>query len=515
MLKHKEPFLLILCILIGFSLRFYMFDQKSLWCDEIYTLNDSRYRIHEQLAFYQKNPNYPQAPLFFVLTHLFYPFSFPERELRILPLLFGTLSIPLFYFLARLFSPRIAIPCTFCLSFMTYHISLSQDARSYTMVLFFALGGLLFFMKHLLTRQKVYLIPASLFYSLLFYMSYSSVFFICFSQLLWFYRTDQKISPPSFGSVLLFNGLVLLFCSPWLLLLGLAFKGRTPFQWISGPFDQDLLSLWSIIYGVLHDWGTSVPLAGASFAIILLSFFFDHQRRNKLILVAILFLPIFALYALCKTTGLSHVVASRYFVGQLPLFFVLLFLSTKDIELKKVIPLKKIDVTMLFLLAFLGTNLMILPLYYCSEKQDFRGLVTFLKNHLQEGDKIYDADARLVGILYYFQVPTDGRFYRLNYYDFSKGKEEFRKTFLYKNKVFNIYYSRDCCEQYFDGTSRLWIIAGPESTEKVKHDTPATWMGYFDGSFFQGSQFPTDASMNLFLWDPKLSNEKSIDMSIE
>jgi hypothetical protein len=161
-----------------------------------------------------------------------------------------------------------------------------------------------------------------------------------------------------------------------------------------------------------------------------------------------------------------------------------------------------------FLLAFIVANLFILPLYYRSEKQDFRGLATYLKHHLQKGDNIFDADARLIGMLHYFQVPTDGRFYQLNDYDYSKGKERFRKTFIYKGSIVNIYYSRACCEQYLDGRNRLWIIAGPESAERVKADTPAALVGYFDGSFFQGNEFPTDASMYLFLWDPKSLEDK-------
>ena len=40
--NQKEISLLILCVLIGFALRFYTLDQKSLWIDEIHTLNDSR-----------------------------------------------------------------------------------------------------------------------------------------------------------------------------------------------------------------------------------------------------------------------------------------------------------------------------------------------------------------------------------------------------------------------------------------------------------------------------------------
>ncbi len=73
--------------------------------DEVYTFNDSRYDLKEQLKFYKENPTYLHPPLFFILTHQFYPFTKPERDLRIIPLIFGILSIPMIYLLARQFSP--------------------------------------------------------------------------------------------------------------------------------------------------------------------------------------------------------------------------------------------------------------------------------------------------------------------------------------------------------------------------------------------------------------------------
>ena len=164
--RKKEIFILLLCLLIGFVLRFYTFDQKSLWVDEIHTFNDSRFGFKEQLNFYKENPSYLHPPLFFILTHLFYPFSKPERDLRIIPLIFGTLSIPLIYFLARLFSPSIALPCTLSLTFMVYHISLSQEGRSYSLLMFLGMAGLYFFMKHLQTSKKRYLIPAAFFFAI-------------------------------------------------------------------------------------------------------------------------------------------------------------------------------------------------------------------------------------------------------------------------------------------------------------------------------------------------------------
>ena len=104
--KRKEILVVIFCLFIGFALRFYTFDRKSLWIDEIHTFNDSRDDLRGQLNFYKENPSYLHPPLFFILTHQFYPFTKPERDLRIIPLIFGTLSIPMIYLLAGSFSPR-------------------------------------------------------------------------------------------------------------------------------------------------------------------------------------------------------------------------------------------------------------------------------------------------------------------------------------------------------------------------------------------------------------------------
>src|SRR5574341_25739 len=180
---QKEILTLLLCLILGFALRFYTFDQKSLWLDEVHTFDDSRDNFKGQINFYKANASYLQAPLFFVLTHLFSPFEKPERDLRIIPLICGILSIPMIYLLAKQFSASIAIPCTLLLTLMTYHISLSQDGRSYSLLMFLGMIGLYFFMKHLQTLRKRYLLLAASFFSILFYTSYSSILFIVLSQI--------------------------------------------------------------------------------------------------------------------------------------------------------------------------------------------------------------------------------------------------------------------------------------------------------------------------------------------
>jgi hypothetical protein len=61
--KRSELAILILCLLIGFALRFYTFDQKSLWLDEIHTFNESRDDLKGQLKFYKEYPTHLQPSL--------------------------------------------------------------------------------------------------------------------------------------------------------------------------------------------------------------------------------------------------------------------------------------------------------------------------------------------------------------------------------------------------------------------------------------------------------------------
>jgi len=383
--KRKEIVILAICLLLGLALRFYTFDRKSLWVDEVHTFNDSRDDFRGQIKFYQENPTYLHPPLFFILTHQFYPFPKPERDLRIFPLIFGTLSILMIYLLAKQFSSSIALACTLSLTFMTYHISLSQDGRSYSLLMFFGMVGLYFLMRHLITSKKKYLLLVAFFYSLLFYTSYSSIPFVVLSQILWFYRPNEETKRPTLSSFLILNGLILFFCLPWLLFLAANYKSQP----LMDPLHtENAGSFWYILDGVLHDWVPHAPLMIASAALLVLLPIFSKYRKNALVLLVVFILPIGGLYLFCKLLNVTHFVTSRYFINFLPLFFITLYFSLNTLEvrfdwLKRFLRLK-----FLFVILFIASNLIILPLYYRSEKQDFKGLVAYLKSHLKNGDKI-------------------------------------------------------------------------------------------------------------------------------
>ena len=511
--NRKEIFILILCLLIGFALRFYTFDQKSLWMDEIYTYNDSRDDFKGQLRFYADNPTFLHPPLFFVLTHLFYPFPKPERDLRIIPLIFGTLLIPMIYFLSRSFSSTIALPCTLSLTFMAYHISLSQDGRSYTLLMFLGMTGLYFFIRHLKTSKKVYLFFVALSFAILFHTSYSSIPFIALSQILWFYQTDETRKYPSIASIFLLNGLITLLCVPWITFLAFHYRGQA----VSDLRNiQEPVSFWAMMHGIFHDWVPYAPLMITSIILLILYPFFSKNKKNALILLSLFVLPVVGLYSYCKLFNITHFITSRYFIGFLPLFFITIFLSLDSIEAKFEALKKFMRLKSLFLILLIASNLVIIPLYYRSEKQDYRGLVTYLKGQLLNGDKIIVGNPLYISVmLHYFGIYPEGRHYVIPAWKVSEKEYEHRVTLTYKDTHFVIAYSKSYWFRYFTDGSRLWIAADKANAKIIMEKIPCTLKGYFDGSFLNFSRFPTDASIYLLLWDPRSPNEKGIDITLD
>ncbi len=512
-IKRNKLAILLLCLLIGFALRFYAFDKKSLWIDEIHTFNESRDDLGGQLRYYQENPTHLQLPLFFILTHQLYPFTKPERDLRIIPLIFGMLSLPMIYLLSRSFSPRIALPCTFSLALMTYHIHYSQEGRVYSLTLFWGMAGLYFLLKHMETSKWRYIFLEGLTFSLLIYLSYSTIPFILLSQLLLFYRRegDRLLGP--FRSILILNGMICLFCAPWFLFVALNYKGQP----IMDPLTvQEIGPFLSLFFAVLTDWASSSILGIISVSLLILFPFVSNEKRNAFILLAMFFAPIGGLYAYCRLFHVTQFITSRYFINFLPLFFIALFMSVDAIEVKWKPPGRFLNPKFLLLLVLIASNLIILPLYYLSEKQDFRRVASYLQNHLQDGDRVFvRSDTYIPGILHYFSIYPEGRHYQNSLHWINSKVYEIRNSLSFRDKRFGIYNSNHCCDQYIADGRRVWILVGKEAAKEIQMNSPVVLKGYFDGSFSHFRKFPSDASMYLFLWDPKSTHEKGIDMPIK
>jgi hypothetical protein len=283
------------------------------------------------------------------------------------------------------------------------------------------------------------------------------------------------------------------------------------------PFHTESVgSFWNILYSVFNDWVPYLPLMVISLALLALFPFFSKCKKNSFLLLSIFIFPIVFLYLYCKLLNVKHFITSRYFINFLPLFIITLYLSLSTIEIKLIRFKKYLRFGPLFLTLFIASNLTILPFYYRSEKQDFRGLAYYLKKHLQEGDKIFVGSAGYIpGILHYMGIHPEGRHHWAR--TLMEGNEvtHVEKPLILKNKTFILYHSKTCCTQYVADGSRLWIVVSKWGAKKIKEESPCVLKGYFDGSFLNFNRFPDEASFYLFLWDPKSQEEKGIDMPIE
>ena len=382
------------------------------------------------------------------------------------------------------------------------------------MLMFLGMAGLYFFFKYLNTSNKSYLLLTAFFFSLLFYSSYSSIPFITLSQILWFYRPAGESKRPKFNSFLLFNGLILLFCLSWIIFIAIHLKGSK----IIDPLHTESPGAFHyILYGVLHDWVPHIPLMLVSILLFILFPFFAKDKRNALVLLAVFVLPIGTLYIFCTLLHITHFITSRYFINFLPLLLVTLYLSLDSIEMKFVELQGFLRLKLIFLILFIASNLIILPFYYNSEKQDFKGLVNYLKGHIQNddliivGEKIY-----MHGMLHYFGIyPPGGREYLIPYRKVSEKEFEYKIHLNYKGNRFFISFSKSYWVKYLAAENRIWLVVGKNSAREIKKSFPFVLKGYFDGSFLNFNRFPTDVSMYLFLIDPKSPQEKGIDMPIE
>jgi hypothetical protein len=159
---------------------------------------------------------------------------------------------------------------------------------------------------------------------------------------------------------------------------------------------------------------------------------------------------------------------------------------------------------------------LVLPFFYRSEKQDFRGLATYLKTNLRNGDRVaVGTELYIPGILHYLGVYPKGRLYLLPSRRISEKETESQISLAMADKVFTIFYSKAEWVRCITEGRRLWAAVNKITGERLKEDPSYVLKGYFDGSFLNLNRFPTDASIYLFLRDPASPHEKGIDMSIE
>jgi 4-amino-4-deoxy-L-arabinose transferase-like glycosyltransferase len=133
--------LLVALFAVGTFVRVETLTKRPLWYDEAWTLGvvDSAGSLRDLWAASARD-RAEHPVLFYAIAYAARQTGSGEKAIRVPALIFGVLSIPLLGTLGwRLFGPRTGLLSAFLLTFSVYHIDFSQDARSYTLLLFWSL----------------------------------------------------------------------------------------------------------------------------------------------------------------------------------------------------------------------------------------------------------------------------------------------------------------------------------------------------------------------------------------
>lgn len=163
---------------IGALLRGFNLDTNSLWLDEAATSFFSTpgiLKIWESTVAGEFNP-----PLFYVLEHFMIgTFGNTELILRVLPAIFGTLAIPVFYHIGKEFKDEftgilMAVMCTVSPFLIWY----SQEARAYTLLLLLIAWTTYFFFRALRTDNLWDWIPFAVIGAIAFWVHFYAMVFM-------------------------------------------------------------------------------------------------------------------------------------------------------------------------------------------------------------------------------------------------------------------------------------------------------------------------------------------------
>ena len=237
-------------VLSAVGLRWFHLGKLSLWWDEGFTAWQSGLSPAELLRF-ARSDTYP--PLYFFLQRYWAAlFGNSEYALRALSALFGTLSVPVFYLLAKkVLRDGLAVALAMWLfAFSMMQVWYSREARSYELASFLALVSLYALVLFLERRSLLLFASIVLSVAASLYMHNMMFFYLLALNVTWLIYPSDRTSAERLKELLLADILAGVLFLPWAssLLTQIATVGGH-LWWVSRPTVSNLFQTLSIIAG--------------------------------------------------------------------------------------------------------------------------------------------------------------------------------------------------------------------------------------------------------------------------
>ena len=408
-LTKTERIIFGVIIIVAAATRVYYLNHYSLWFDEAASLlyTHASFGGIIRLAEVDNTP-----PLYHLLLRIWVIPGSSDFWVRLLSATFGILSVWMTFKIGRLlFTVKVALVAAAigAVSFQSVHFS--QEARMYTMLAFFTLASIYFFILSLREGRPVHWVGYCL-SSLLAFYTHIFVVFIFLAQWVYFLINFKEYGARWKGWLLtqVVLGLLML---PWISVIFQQVRAIGIDYWIAPASPREIVKV-AIFLGGGTDWNNRYLLTAlmnaplAALFIIGMAYQLREGGRERFLVPVLFFIPLIVVYF----WSLKHqsLFFKRYFFYLLPLahFFIAfgLFKLSKRIRLFFAALLAPI------LLLFLGG-------YYANPKlsqglrHDFKSMSKLIEEKIPPGATIIHLGVINAGLHSYFV----NRWYTRDKYD--------------------------------------------------------------------------------------------------
>jgi len=377
----RSRYLQILLVLTGIAafLRLYALDLSPLWLDEALTYRFSLHPFSEYWGLISAGGEV-HPPLFYWMEHFMLGFGHTETMLRVIPAVFGILTVPVIYFLGSHAVDRNAgLLAAALLAFSPFHLFYSQEARMYSPLLFFLSCALLFFLLAVKEERLKWWLSFGIFSGLAFWTHFYSLLLIA-GVYAWYCvvaaRDKAKVS--QLKGLACASAVLVVLCLPLVAISWMVLLGRTAGTPTWGNRGLEVLIT------TFHQFsGYSAILAVVFIALFLVGMYMLWAGQRD---TFVLFTCLFALFfGGSMVFSFFMPMSPRYLIGILPVFFI--GIASSYLAISRVKPDRRIIYACLALILVVSVP-GLAHHYMVVEKEDWRFVADLLAQNTLPGDTV-------------------------------------------------------------------------------------------------------------------------------
>jgi len=405
-MKIKTNFLFILILLIGIALRIYNLGKYNFWWDEILSIEIAKAMTFWNIAYF----GYATAsPLFYLLLRFWLHLGNSEFILRLLPFIFGVLSIPTIYLVGKeLFDKKVGLISAFILAISPFHIYYSQELRTYSLVTFLALITI-YYLVRILKKNKIFYWVGFITSTMLILYSHNIALFLMITvncYFLLFYKKYKIL----WRNWLISQFIILLLYLPWVKIIFVQIwyaKALGCFQGIPTDYLTNFIQIFRIFNLGYNAKEITHLLIILLFLPLFLFGIWDEEKKEEIyLLLCWLFIPIIML------TIFSNLMFPLYLVRVLiyisPAYYIIIAYGVSRLKLNKIYLYFFLFFSILVGFSLKNHYLNIFPLpelpyrVGVHPRKEFKLASDYINQNYQKGDIIgHTSEATHLPFLYY------------------------------------------------------------------------------------------------------------------